>query len=250
MQIFNYQFKPKLIPTTATLLLLILMINLGMWQSNKADQKQVKKDVFEQREKDEFVSIGTSDIDLETMRYRRVLLRGYFEPEFQILLDNKIYNGQAGYHVITPLHVKGSSKRILVNRGWLPVGNDRAVLPVVETEKNEVEVTGYLQDFTGRYLELGNSEISDTHWQVVWQNLNIDRYKKLVKYDIQPAMLLLDKSSKSGGFVREWPKPDYRIDVNRGYALQWYLMSLALFVIYIVTNLKKINPQEAQNAKH
>jgi surfeit locus 1 family protein len=54
----------------------------------------------------------------------------------------------------------------------------------------------------------------------------------------------LDSTSAAGGYVRDWPKPDYRIDVNRGYAIQWYLMSIALFIIYIVTNIKKIPPEK------
>jgi surfeit locus 1 family protein len=250
MQIFNYQFKPKLIPTIATLLLLLLMVNLGMWQSNKADLKQAKRILFEQREKDGFVSLGLADIDLETMRYRRIALRGNFEPEFQILLDNKVYKGQAGYHVVTPFLISGSSKRILVNRGWVPVGADRNVLPKIETVGSQVEVTGYLQDLSGRYFELGSGQGAAEEWHVVWQNLDIERYKKLVKYEIQPGMLLLDSSSTAGGFVREWPKPDDRMEVNRGYAIQWYLMSLALIIIFIVTNLKKTTPQEISNAKH
>ena len=176
------------------------------------------------------------------------MARGHFEPEFQILLDNQVYKGQAGYNVITPLHISNSSKRILVNRGWVPVGADRRVLPLIETINSEVEVTGFLQDLSGRYLELAQTENEDGSWQKVWQNLNIDRYKKLVKYEIQPAMILLDSASAAGGYVREWPKPDYRIDVNRGYAIQWYLMSFALLVIYLVTNLKKISPQDTPNA--
>ena len=250
MQIFNYQFKPKLIPTAATILLLILMVNLGVWQSNKADLKQAQRALFEQREKDGFVSIGSADIDLEAMRYRRIALQGTFESEYQILLDNKVHKGQAGYHVVTPLHINGSAKRILVNRGWVPIGADRKVLPQVDTVRGQVEVTGYLQNFSGRYLELGKAQGGEEGWQVVWQNLDIDRYKKLVKYEIQPAMLLLDASSTAGGFIREWPKPDDRMEVNRGYSIQWFLMSLALFIIFIVTNLKKITPQEAQNAQH
>ncbi len=250
MQIFNYQFKPKLIPATATILLLILMINLGMWKSNKADLKQAKRILFEQREKDGYVSVGLTDVDLETMRYRRIALQGTFEPEYQILLDNKVHKGQAGYHVVTPLHINGSAKRILVNRGWVPVGADRKVMPQVDTVSGQVEVTGYLQELSGRYFELGNTQVVEEGWQIVWQNLDIDRYKKLVKYEIQPAMLLLDASSAAGGFIREWPKPDDRMEVNRGYAIQWFLMSLALFIIFIVTNLKKITPQEAQNAQH
>jgi len=244
MQIFNYKFQPKLIPTLATLVLLPVMISLGMWQADKAALKQAKLEQFEQREKDAPISISAAPIDIETLRYRRVVVRGFYEPEFQILLDNQIYKGQAGYHVITPLHIAGSDMRILVNRGWVPVGDDRSVLPVIESIQSEVEVTGYIQDFSGKYLELSSSDTVQAGWQKVWQNLDITRYKKLAKFSIQPAILLLDPSSSSGGYVREWPKPDFRIDVNRGYAIQWYLMSIALLVIYLVTNFKKISLQD------
>lgn len=244
MQIFNYKFQPKLIPTLATLVLLPVMISLGMWQADKAALKQAKLEQFEQREKDAPISISAAPIDIETLRYRRVVVRGFYEPEFQILLDNQIYKGQAGYHVITPLHIAGSDMRILVNRGWVPVGDDRSVLPVIESIQSEVEVTGYIQDFSGKYLELSSSDTVQAGWQKVWQNLDITRYKKLAKFSIQPAILLMDPSSSSGGYVREWPKPDFRIDVNRGYAIQWYLMSIALLVIYLVTNFKKISLQD------
>ncbi len=250
MQIFNYQFKPKFIPTVATLLVLSLMINLGMWQSNKADQKQAKQDLFNQREKDEFISIGSAPLDIQSLRFRRVVARGRYEAEYQILLDNQVNKGQAGYHVITPLRIAGSSMRILVNRGWVPVGADRNILPNVDTTDTEVEVTGYLQDLSGRYIELSHTD-EDLHgaWQKVWQNLDIGRYKKKVSFEIQPAIILLDPANSSGGYVREWPKPDFRIDVNRGYAIQWYLMSIALVIIYFVTNIKKSSPQEKVNAK-
>jgi surfeit locus 1 family protein len=220
------------------------MISLGMWQADKAALKQARLEQFEQREKDAPISISAAPIDIDTLRYRRVVVHGYYEPEFQILLDNQIYKGQAGYHVITPLHIAGSDMRILVNRGWVPVGDDRSVLPVIESIKNEVEVTGYIQDFSGKYLELSSSDTVQAGWQKVWQNLDATRYKKLVNFPIQSAVLLMDPSNSSGGYVRDWPKPDFRIDVNRGYAIQWYLMSMALLVIYVVTNFKKINPRD------
>jgi len=250
MQIFNYQFKPKLIPTLATLLILPLMIYLGMWQSNKADQKQAKQELFDQRERDGLISIGAEPVDLEVLRYRRVVVRGFYDPQYQVLLDNQVSKGQAGYHVITPLKIDGSAVRILVNRGWVPVGADRKVLPQIDTPSTEVEITGYLQDISGRYIELSRSDVAQESWQKVWQNLDVARYKKEMPYPMQPAIILLDPDSSAGGYVREWPKPNFRIDVNRGYAIQWYLMSLALVIIYLVTNIKKISPQDTANAKH
>jgi len=250
MQIFNYQFKPKLIPTLATLLILPLMIYLGMWQSNKADQKQAKQELFDQRERDGLISIGAEPVDLEVLRYRRVVVRGFYDPQYQVLLDNQVSKGKAGYHVITPLRIERSAMRILVNRGWVPVGADRNVLPQLDTPSTEVEITGYLQDISGRYIELSRSEAPQESWQKVWQNLDVARYKKEMPFPMQPAIILLDPESSAGGYVREWPKPNFRIDVNRGYAIQWYLMSLALVIIYLVTNIKKISPQDTANAKH
>ena len=249
MQIFNYNFRPKLIPTLATLLVLPLLINLGMWQSNKADQKQAKQDLFEKRGKATLVQIGAEPVDLETVRFNRVVVRGKYEADFQILLDNQIYQGQAGYHVITPLHIKDTSIRILVDRGWVPLGADRKILPVIDTPGGEIEVTGVTQDPSGKYLELAHPDSLQGSWQKIWENLDIKRYKNAVPFAVQPVMILLDPASSAGGFVRVWPKPDFRIEVNRGYAIQWYLMSLALLIIYFATNIKKISTEDQINAK-
>ena len=250
MQIFNYQFKPKLVPTIATMLLLPLLINLGLWQSDKADLKQAKQELFEKRVMEAPISIGSEPVDLETIRYSRVVAQGIYEPEFQILLDNQVYKGQAGYYVFTPLRISGSSMRILVNRGWVPLGADRNTLPVINTPLNEIEVIGYAHDPSGKFFELGKpADMKPGSWQKVWQNLDMKRYALAVNFPLQSAVILLDPTSASGGFVREWPKPDFRIDVNRGYALQWYFMSIALVVIYLVTNFKKVIPLGPKNAK-
>ncbi len=254
MQIFNYSFQPKLIPTLATLMVLPLLMSLGLWQANKAEQKQAMQDVYDKRGKSELAQIGTEPITVESVRFSRVKARGYYEPAYQIMIDNQISKGRAGYHVITPLHISGSNMRVLVNRGWVAVGADRNILPVIDIPQGEVEVTGYAHDPSGKYLELGTPEIKQESWQIVWQNLNIKRYTEAVSFPMHPIIILLDPASLSdttssaGGFVRDWPRPDSRIDVHRGYAIQWYLLSIALLVIYLVTNLKKIPTEDHTNA--
>jgi len=241
MQIHNYRFQPKLKPTIATLLVLPLLISLGLWQSGKADQKQIMQDLYDKKENAVVIHVGSEELDVKSVRYSKIETHGYYEPEYQILIDNQVYKGQAGYHVVTPLHIAGSEIRILVNRGWIPLGVDRNILPTINTPKNEVEVVGLVQLPSSKYIELSNQTTSKLDWQLVWQNLDIDRYKKVVTFKIQPAVLLLDPVSAAGGYVRDWPKPNLGIDVNRGYAIQWYLMALALIVIYFSTNIKKIH---------
>jgi hypothetical protein len=62
MQTYTYRFRPKLIPTLATLILLPVLINLGLWQSHKADSKQALQDTYDTREK-QFYSVGYSLAD-------------------------------------------------------------------------------------------------------------------------------------------------------------------------------------------
>jgi surfeit locus 1 family protein len=249
MQIFNYRFRPRLIPTIATLLTLPILVNLGLWQSRKAEQKQILQLIYEKRGTSEPVKIGADPLVVEEIRYSRVVVSGQYEPSYQILLDNQIYKGQAGYHVITPLHINGNNMRILVNRGWIPMGKDRSTLPVIDTPSGEIELTGFAHDQSGKYIELTHPDAATTSWQKVWQNLDLKLYKAAVPFPIQSVTILLDPASPAGGYVREWPKPDARIEVNRGYAVQWYLMSLTLVVIYLVTNLKKIFTEDQTHVK-
>lgn len=248
MQIFNFQFRPKLIPTLATLLVLPLLVSLGLWQANKADQKKLLQDVYDERGKSELVRIGAEPLNIESIRFARVWARGFYEPAFQILIDNQIYKGQAGYHVITPLRISGSAMRVLVNRGWVPLGADRNTLPVIDTPQGEVEVIGYAHDPSGKYLELASTDGKQESWQIVWQNLNIKRYAADVPFSVHPVIVLLDPASSSG-YVRVWARPDSRIDVHKGYAIQWFLMSIALVIIYLVTNIKKVTTEDHTNAK-
>lgn len=258
MQLLNYQFRPKLIPTIATLILLPILISLGQWQSDKAERKQALQDVYDQRGGAELIHVGANELNAERAKFSKVVARGYYEPAYQILIDNQVYKGQAGYHVVTPLHLTGSNMRILVNRGWILLGADRAIMPEITTPLSEIEVTGYANLPSKKYIELSQTSKLEPNklepgtlqpaWQIVWQNLDIDRYKKVTNFELQPMIVLMDPANTAAGFVREWPKPDSRIDVNRGYAIQWYLMSIALMVIYVVTNTKKI-PTEKNSSK-
>ena len=248
MQIRDYRFRPKLIPTIATLLVLPILINLGMWQSGKAEQKQALQEMYDQRGKGPAIQIGSQSLNPETIRYSKVIARGTYEPAYQILLDNQIYQGKAGYQVITPLKIEGGNMHVLVYRGWIPIGNDRRDLPQINTPQGVVEVSGFAHIPSNKFFELGQPEKSITEWQKVWQNLDMNRYQNSVPFAMQPIAILMETSKPESGYVQDWPRPDARIGVNRGYALQWYAMAVALVVIYFVTNIKRITPEERLDA--
>ena len=242
MQFYHHRFRPKLIPTLATLAAIPLLVSFGHWQTNKANQKQALQDIYDARATQVAVQIPREPLNPEEFRYRKVAVRGHFETGYQILLDNRVHNDQAGYHVITPFRIKNSELYVLVNRGWVPLGADRSVMPETPTPKEMMEITGVAVLPPSKIYELKPQEVG-IGWQTVWQNMDIKRYREAVPFRMQPVIVQLDNDSPAG-FARAWTRPDNRIQTHRGYAFQWYGMAVMLLMFYLVTNLKKIPSAE------
>ena len=246
-KIYQYRFRPKLVPTVVTLMLLPLLFSLGQWQANKAERKQQLQQVYQQRAQGQPLVLTTQPLQLQD-RYRTVQAHGYYEPRYQNLLDNQIYQGRIGYQVVTPLHLEDSDARVLVYRGWVPANPDRRVLPVIQTPSTLVEVNGMADLPSGRFVELENQG-QGTDWQPVWQNLDLARYRKAVPFPLQSlAIRLAPDNQEAGGYIRDWPAPDLHIETNKGYAFQWYAMALMLCLYYLVTQFRKIQPRGDHHA--
>ena len=246
-KIYQYRFRPRLVPTIVTLMLLPLLFSLGQWQANKAECKQQLQQVYLQRAQGQPLVLAAQALQAQD-RYRKVYARGYYEPRYQILLDNQIHQGRVGYQVVTPLRLEGGDMHVLVYRGWVPANPDRRMLPAIETPSTLVEVSGIADLPSGRYVELENQG-QGAEWQPVWQNLDMARYRKAVPFPIQTmAIRLAPDSHDAGGYLRDWPTPDLHIATNKGYAFQWYAMALMLSLYYLVTQFRKIQSRGNHHA--
>ena len=235
----KYTFRPSLLMTLATLVMLALCIKLGLWQYNKAESKQALQAQLDKRLAEAPVALPEKITGLEAWRYRRVKFAGIYDTRYQVLLDNQVENTVAGYHVLTPMQVEGSGTHVLVNRGWIPGSAERRV-PVVGAPQGRQEIEGDIVLSPLKFFTLETPPSAEGNWQQVWQNMDMQRYAKAVPFAVQPFVVRLDLHSEAGGFVRNWPLPGERITVHLGYAYQWFGFALTLLVIYIVLNVKKV----------
>jgi len=209
-------------------------ISLGLWQWRKAETKTALQISLDTRSSEPLVLMPGTPVDAESLRYRRVILRGTYDATRQILIDNRLYQEQAGYHVITPLRIAGSSMHVLVNRGWLPAAADHRIAPVAEAPVGEIELSGIAIIPTQRFFNLAPQPTSG--WEAVWQNLDLERFRQAVPYPLQGVIVQLDPAA-NGGFVRQWPRPDERAERHRSYALQWFgfaIASLGIWVYFLI----------------
>ena len=230
----RWHFMPGVWPTLATAGLVVLTLFLGNWQTHRADYKRNLQAQADAAERDPVLHIGAEYMAKAQLLYRRVEVRGVFDLRHEILLDNRIYNGVAGYHVLTPLKIEGGNRYVLVNRGWVAVGKSRSVLPHIPIFTSQVKITGLAVDPDTRYFELGGASPPGR----VWQNLNFERYIAYSGLSLQPFLLQQDNDT-GDRLIRVWPRLDTGVAMHVSYALQWYGLATTLMVLWLGLNLKR-----------
>lgn len=234
-----HRFRPRWLPTFAVALLLPVFVAAGFWQLNRAQQKRDLQAQFDARTQAPAISLDGSPRAAEDLRFYRVIAQGVYEPEYEVLIDNRVHEGRAGYYVITPLRLRDSDMRVLVNRGWVPLGTDRERLPPTPAPSGMQEVTGVATLPQAAALTLGTPEDPRGVWPRVWQHLDLERYRARVPFALQPVVILLDPRSDAGGFVRQWAPLNAGIATHQGYAFQWFMLAVALVTVYLFVNVRK-----------
>lgn len=233
----DYSFKPRWKASLGYLLILALFVNLGLWQLRRADQKTALMEAREQRGQDAPIQLSGAEANPDDLRYRRVVVSGEYDPAHQFLLDNQVHDQKPGYQVLTPLRIAGGDKAVLVNRGWIPVGTDRARLPDVGLQATRVQIAGVADHFPGVGLKLKGTEIPAPGWPAVVQLPEPSALAERLGYPVLPYQVLLDPQAEQG-YVRAWREVRLTPEKNRGYALQWFLFAAVATVIYLRHGLK------------
>lgn len=248
-----YRFRPKIAPTLAALALFPILLQLGWWQWHKADARQALQQRIDTQGEAAPLFIDGRPLPAGLPRQRHVRVRGHYESGFQFLLDNQMHGDQPGYYVMTPLRIEGSALRVLVNRGWVPLGRSRDVLPPIAPPGEAVEVTGTVWA-PPRQMVLA-AETAGAAWQPVWQSIDLAHYRTLVPFALQPFMIRLDPAA-AGCYICDWPRPGEKAPMHRGYALQWFGMAGVLVGFYLFASVerkvlhdKEIEPQRRRGAE-
>jgi surfeit locus 1 family protein len=173
-------------------------------------------------------------------RFRRLEVKGAYAAAPQFLLDNMLRDGMAGYQVLTPFDIAGSPQWLLVNRGWLAAGGDRAVLPEVPVGPEERHVTKRLEQLPRPGLRLGAPPSSE-----VMTGVTVVQYPTAAALaaglgaELFDYQLLLDPAEPDG-FVRDWRAPGVSAERHLSYAGQWLLLAVGAVAAAVTILIKTL----------
>jgi surfeit locus 1 family protein len=234
------RFRPAFVPTLAAVVAIAVFVAAGNWQRGRMNQKLALRAQVEAAETLPPAAFPRTD-DWPAWRYRAVVATGTFDAARQILLDNKVHGGRAGYEVVTPL-VLSDGRFVLVNRGWVAGGATRADLPSVPPPAGIVTVPARVNVPPAGYLELAHEPAAGP----VWQNLDLARYARATGIALAPVVLeqtapVAGEGApvRDDGLARDWPAPDLGVDKHRIYMMQWYAFAATAAGLWLYYTLRR-----------
>jgi len=246
MQLGSFQFTPGLWPTLATISILPILLALGFWQLDRAEQKSVLHQTYLQRNIEVPVTSFKTEPEVGSLLWRRASLTGQYNHNLTFLLDNQVLNHTAGYYVFAVFELQ-NKMRVLVNRGWLAANPDRKITPEIDYPKNTLNINGVIKHVPATGILLAeNTEENLENNLFRLQQIDVDDINAKHNLNLVPFIIRLDKESVSG-YIREWRQPGSGKEKHLGYAFQWFAMSAALLIIFLSVNLKKSTNDNGKN---
>jgi surfeit locus 1 family protein len=227
-------FRPSIALTLTLVILAALFGRLGWWQLERKAEKEVLFGRF-----DNAPSLGIGQALAEGERFARVEAIGRYDGQRHILLDNQVWKGRAGVHVLTPF-ILSDGRQLLVNRGWLPLPPDRSSLPDVPTVEDEQTLSGRLNALPAPGQRLGEPDsMTPDGWPQLITYFDRATVEAALGTTLESWLIQLDPDHASGFEGRVWQAAVMPPKVHGAYAAQWFGLMGAAVVIWVVLGLRR-----------
>lgn len=228
----------------------------GMWQWDRRNEAVRQNEQVAQNYEhtpvplDEALPTASSWNDGKT--WLRVSVTGRYDTDDQLLVRNRVHNGQPGFEVLTPL-VTDDGRAFVVDRGWVPTGNAQdAPDHVPAPPSGEVTAIVRLQPSEPRIP--GRTDPAHTD-QV--QSVTLSDVGKKVDTPIYTGaygQLASESPAPTEARPLGWERPTADTGLHLSYFIQWFMFAvggfgfLAYLMVQEFRNLNQDDPEERERA--
>jgi surfeit locus 1 family protein len=216
----------------ALLLLLALgFARLGVWQLSRLHQRRAANRVtLAARSAPTVLLPGSALPGADTLMEHRVIARGHYDHDHDIVLRGEALQGVPGVHLVTPLRMAGTDTALLVDRGFVPAPDAMSVEPERLREAGDVVAEGII----ARVGSGGGKPIVHAG-RTTWARLDLPVLRERLPYPVLPVYL----RQVPGPGVPSFPRRLDPLPIDEGphlsYAVQWFLFAgLAMAFAFLI----------------
>jgi len=226
---------------------IVLMINLGLWQLNRLDERQAFNQTVIERTEQTPVPISeflAGEYDPETDEWTPVSLSGTYLPG-QIVQFNVSQGGRAGENILTPLALTPDAGvegdvLVIVNRGFIPLGPGNAPPP----PSTEVEIVGVVR----ASQERGRGGLTDAEVEQLNEVRRINLEVIGEQFDGGVAPFYVQLFSSEPPVAIGDPEPVQRPELSNGphlsYAIQWFIFALCVAIGWVLAVRRSVRNRQ------
>lgn len=234
-------FRPRLLPSIATLVALVILLGLGTWQVERLDWKT---DLIRRVE----AGLAAEPVDLPATidkpsdwDYVRVRVTGRFLHDRESYIGPRLYprpdgRQEQGVHVLTPLLRDDGAGIVLIDRGWVPLDKRDPATRAEGQVAGSVTIGAIARVPQDRaFMQPDNDPGKRTFFWLDMQALagiaGADR--------LAPLVLQADAGPNPGGLPVGGRTIVALKNDHLSYALTWYGLALTLVGVFIAASFRR-----------
>jgi cytochrome oxidase assembly protein ShyY1 len=200
-----------------------IFIRLGTWQLDRLNARRAANTTVAERIALPAVGLDVllTSVPESEREYRRVVVSGTFDPQGEVLIRSRTNEGEAGFHVVTPL-MTDPGVAVLVNRGWVPLDLDTPPVVPALPPTGPVEVTGAVR--SSQFAPtLGPRDPADGHLQrLFWIDISRIQQQSAHRLVAVSVELVSQAPAQPGPLPIPVPPHELTEGPHLAYAIQWF----------------------------
>ena len=226
-ELIRNEYFRRIFPPLAAAGLIVLFVSLGVWQLDRATEKNRRQALFEND-----APFTPLTGDMPVTEFQNVEAHGYYLDERQVLIDNMIVDGRIGYYAITAFRYATDKPLLIVNRGFIPRSVAIEPAPDLGTSADRRMIRGRAGHLPRVAVRSGEVFEGAGDWPKTAMYPTLDDLSAELGEELLPFILLLHPQAENG-FVRRWQPRESGPMMHYGYAFQWFAMATAVLGILL-----------------
>lgn len=198
-------------------------VRLGLWQLDRRAERRAHNEIVRARSEAPPTTLARLGLPDDSLRYRRVQVRGQWDYNHEIALTGRSRSGSPGVNILTPLIPNGIDHAVLVNRGWA-YAPDAATIDFERHRENDtVTFVGFVELFPPE--SDSDRDPRSTRSERTWHRLDTTALLRTLPYQLEPYYVVALADS---GAVQSADRP-IRLEIpevgagpHLSYAVQWF----------------------------
>ncbi|MFF1385653.1 SURF1 family protein [Arthrobacter sp. NPDC058288] len=223
-------------------------VGLGKWQMDRRNQAVAEIRRVQQNYDQSPVTFDAArkyfEISNPDAKWTTVSVLGRYLVADQRIVRNRPNNSAPGYEVLVPFRL-ASGETIVINRGWLPIGNSRPGHPDTVPEPPAGNISAIIR-IKSSEPELANRSAPDGQLA----SIDLSGYARQLDYPLLTGSygLMASESPQPAAAPQQLALPSVQEGSNLSYAMQWITFGVLAFVGfgYTARQQARINREERE----